>query len=393
MLRQLFAVSRMSLLTLPQRIGASSVIVIGIAGVVAVLVSVLAMAEGFRHTVADSGRPDRVIVLRGGSDAELNSNLTRADIDLIGNAPGLAKDGDGKALLSDELLTIVNIPKIDTGLDSNITLRGVGLQFLKVRPEIAVVEGRMFHPALRELIAGAGAAKQFRGLTVGSVLHLRNADWTVTGVFTSNGDVHESELLADVDTVGSAIERNSNYSSAVGLLTDAGAFDRFKDELTTNPQLKVDVEREPEYYAAQSKQLTHLINIVGNTVAIIMAIGAMFGALNTMYSAVDARGLEIATLRAIGFGASPILMSVMIEALALSFLGGVLGGALAWLFFNGHSVSTLGGGFAQVVFKLTVTRTLLIEGILWACTIGVLGGLFPAVRAARLPVAEALRAA
>lgn len=393
MLKQLFAVSLMNLSTLPQRLGSSSVIVIGIAGVVAVLVSILAMAAGFRHTVADSGRPDRVIILRGGSDAELNSNLTRADIDIIGNAPGLAKDTDGKALLSNELLTVVNIPKIDTGSDSNVTLRGVGLQVLKVRPELTIIQGRMFRPALRELIAGAGAAKQFRGLTVGSVLRLRNADWTVTGVFTSNGDVHESELLADVDTVGSAIERNSNYSSAVGLLTDAGAFDRFKDELTTDPQLKVDVEREPEYYAAQSKELTHLINIVGNTVAIIMAIGAMFGALNTMYSAVDARGLEIATLRAIGFGASPILASVMIEALALSFLGGVLGGALAWLFFNGHSVSTLGGAFAQVVFKLTVTRTLLVEGILWACTIGVLGGLFPAVRAARLPVAEALRAA
>jgi putative ABC transport system permease protein len=393
MLKQVFAVSLMSLSTLPQRLGSSSVIVIGIAGVVAVLVSVLAMATGFRHTVADSGRPDRVIILRGGSDAELNSNLSRADIDIIGNAPGLAKDADGKALLSNELVTVVNIPKIDTGSDSNVTLRGVGLQVLKVRPEMRIVEGRMFHPALRELIAGAGAAKQFRGLTVGSVLHLRNADWTVTGVFTSNGDVHESELLADADTVGSAIERNANYSSAVGLLTDAGAFDRFKDALTTDPQLKVDVEREPEYYAAQSKELTHLINIVGNTVAIIMAIGAMFGALNTMYSAVDARGLEIATLRAIGFGAAPILVSVMIEALALSFLGGVLGGALAWLFFNGHSVSTLGGAFAQVVFKLTVTRTLLVEGILWACTIGVLGGLFPAVRAARLPVAEALRAA
>jgi putative ABC transport system permease protein len=393
MLKQLFAVSLMSLSTLPQRLGSSSVIVIGIAGVVAVLVSILAMAAGFRHTVADSGRPDRVIILRGGSDAELNSNLTRADIDIIGNAPGLAKDTDGKALLSDELLTVVNIPKIDTGSDSNVTLRGVGLQVLKVRPELTIIQGRMFRPALRELIAGAGAAKQFRGLTVGSVLHLRNADWTVTGVFTSNGDVHESELLADVDTVGSAIERNSNYSSAVGLLTDAGAFDRFKDKLTTDPQLKVDVEREPEYYAAQSKELTHLINIVGNTVAIIMAIGAMFGALNTMYSAVDARGLEIATLRAIGFGALPILASVMIEALALSFLGGVLGGALAWLFFNGHSVSTLGGAFAQVVFKLTVTRTLLVEGIIWACTIGVLGGLFPAVRAARLSVAEALRAA
>jgi putative ABC transport system permease protein len=393
MLKQVFAVSLMSLRTLPQRLGSSSVIVIGIAGVVAVLVSLLAMAAGFRHTVAESGRPDRVIILRGGSDAELNSNLTPADINAIENAPGLAKDAAGKALLSADLVTIVNIPKIDTGSDSNITLRGVGLQISKVRPELTLVEGRMFRPALRELIAGAGAAKQFRGLTVGSVLHLRNADWTVTGVFTSNGDVHESELLADEDTVGSAIERNANYSSAVGLLTDANAFDRFKDALTTDPRLKVDVQREPEYYAAQSKDLTQLINVVGNTVAVIMAIGAMFGALNTMYSAVDARGLEIATLRAIGFGTAPILVSVMIEALALSLLGGVIGAALAWLFFNGHSVSTLGGAFAQVVFKLTVTRTLLIEGVLWACTIGVLGGLFPAVRAARLPVAEALRSA
>jgi putative ABC transport system permease protein len=392
MLKQLIAVTLMSLQTLPQRIGASSVIVIGIAGVVAVLVSVLAMAVGFRHTMADSGRPDRVIILRGGSDAELNSNLTRSDVDTISNAPGLAKDADGKAILSSELVTVVNVPKIDTGTDNNVTLRGVGLQLAKVRPELKIVAGRMFHPALRELIAGAGAVKQFRGLTPGSILHLRNADWTVTGVFTSNGDVHESELLADVDTVGSAIER-SGYSSAVGLLTSPADFSRFKDALTTDPSLKVDVEREPEYYAAQSKQLSDIITIVGNTVAIIMAIGAMFGALNTMYSAVDARGLEIATLRAIGFGALPVLLSVMVEALILSLLGGIIGAALAWLFFNGHSVSTLGGAFAQVVFQLTVTQTLIVTGIVWACAIGVLGGLFPALRAARLPVAEALRAA
>ena len=392
MLKQLIAVTLMSLQTLPQRIGASSVIVIGIAGVVAVLVSVLAMAAGFRHTMADSGRPDRVIILRGGSDAELNSNLTRSDVDTIGNAPGLAKDADGKPILSSEIVTVANVPKIDTGTDSNVTLRGVGLQLVKVRPELKIVEGRMFHPAVRELIAGAGAVKQFRGLTRGSVLHLRNADWTVTGVFTSNGDVHESELLADVDTVGSAIER-SGYSSAVGLLANPADFERFKDAITTDPSLKVDVEREPEYYAAQSKQLSDIITIVGNTVAVIMAIGAMFGALNTMYSAVDARGLEIATLRAIGFGALPVLLSVMIEALVLSLLGGIIGAALAWLFFNGHSVSTLGGAFAQVVFQLTVTHTLIVTGIVWACAIGVLGGLFPALRAARLPVAEALRAA
>lgn len=392
MFKQLFAVSLMNLQTLPQRMGASSVVIIGIAGVVAVLVSMLAMAAGFRHTLADTGRPDRVIILRGGSDAELNSNLTRSDVDTIGNAPGLAKDAQGRALLSSELVSVVNIPKIDTGLDSNITLRGVGLQLSKVRPELKIVDGRMFRPAVRELIAGAGAAKQFRGLTSGSILHLRNADWTVTGVFTSNGDVHESELLADVDTVASSLER-TGYSSAVGLLASPEDFSRFKDALTTDPQLKVDVEREPEYYAAQSKPLTTLITVVGNTVAIIMAIGAMFGALNSMYSAVDARALEIATLRAIGFSTLPVLLSVMIEALVLSLVGGLLGASLAWFFFNGHSVATLGGAFAQVVFQLRVTPALVLIGIGWACAIGVLGGLFPALRAARLSVAAALRAA
>src|ERR1700730_5214439 len=392
MFKQFWAVSLMSLKTLPQRLGASSVIVVGIAGVVAVLVSVLAMGAGFRHTLADGGRADRAIILRGGSDAELSSNVTRSDVDTIGNAPGIAKDAEGKALLSNELVTVVNIPKIDTGSDANVTLRGVGWRLTQVRPELAIAEGRMFQPAVRELIAGVGATKQFRGLTPGSVLHFRNADWTVTGVFTSNGDIHESELMADVDTVGSATQR-TGYSSAIALLASAVAFTEFKDALTTDPQLKVDVQREPDYYAAQSKALTKAINVVGNTVAVIMAIGAMFGALNSMYSAVAARGLEIATLRAIGFGALPVLLSVMIEALLLSLLGGLIGASLAWLFFNGHSVSTLGGAFAQVVFKLTVTKTLLITGIVWACIIGLLGGFFPALRAARLPVAEALRAA
>jgi putative ABC transport system permease protein len=391
MFKQLFALTFMNLKTLPQRAGPSSVIVIGIAGVVAVLVSVLAMSTGFHHTVADTGRADRVIILRGGSDAELNSNLTRNDLDTIANAPGLAKDSDGKAILSNELITVVNLPKKSTGTDSNVTLRGVGLQLTKVRPELKITEGRLFRPGVRELIAGAGAVKQFSGLSVGSILHLRNVEWTVVGIFTTNGDIHESELLADVDTVGSTLER-TGYSSAVGLLTSANAFEKFKDTLTTDPQLKVDVVREPEYYAQQSKQLTQLINVVGNTVAIIMAIGAMFGALNSMYAAVDARSLEIATLRAIGFGALPVLLSVMIEALALSIVGGILGAGLAYVFFNGNTVSTLGGAFAQVVFQITVTSTLMVTGLAWACTIGLLGGIFPALRSARLPVAEALRA-
>jgi putative ABC transport system permease protein len=391
MLRQLLALTWMNLLTLPQRRGSSSVIVIGIAGVVAVLVSMLAMSVGFRHTLADTGRMDRAIVLRGGSDAELNSNLTRADIDTISNAPGIARDGSGAALLSNELVTVANVPKLDTGTDANVTLRGAGARLLQVRPELRLVEGRMFRPAVRELIAGIGAARQFRGLVVGGVLRLRNADWTITGVFTSNGDIHESELLADVETVGSAIER-SGYSSAIVLLDSSAAFPAFKDSLTSDPRLKVDVQREPDYYAAQSRELSNAINIVGNTVAIIMAIGAMFGALNSMYSAVAARTLEIATLRAIGFGAMPVLLSVMIESLLLSLLGGISGALLAWLIFNGHQVATLGDAFAQVVFRLAVTPALLVTGVVWACAIGLLGGFLPALRAARLPVAAALRA-
>jgi putative ABC transport system permease protein len=391
MFKQVIAVISLSLRTLPQRLGTSSVIVIGIAGVVAVMISVLAMGVGFRHTLADSGRADRVIILRGGSDAELNSNLTRTEVATISNAPGLAKDASGQALISSELVSVVNVPRFDSGTEANVTLRGVGLKLAEVRPDLKIVSGRMFRPAVRELIAGVGATKQFKGLVLGSILRLRNVDWTVTGLFTTNGDVHESELLADVDTVGSSLER-SGYSSAVALLASPADFTTFKDALTSDPQLKVEVQRESDYYARQSKQLATTINIVGYTVGIIMAIGAMFGALNTMYSAVASRGMEIATLRAIGFGGLPVLFAVILESLLLSLLGGIVGASLAWLFFNGHTVSTLGAAFAQVVFQLTVTPHLIAIGITWACIVGLIGGFFPALKAARLPVAEALRA-
>jgi putative ABC transport system permease protein len=371
MLRQWLRLTVMGMASLPNRLGASSVIVIGIACVVAVFISVLAMSAGFKHTLADSARSDRVIVLRGGSDAELNSSLTREDMDAIADAPGIAKDSDGYTLLSKELITVVNVPKIDTGVASNLTLRGVGLALSEIRPELTIVEGRMFQPAVRELIAGVGAAKQFRGLAPGSVLHFRNADWTVTGLFSSHGDIHESEMLANVDTVASSIERQG-YSSAVALLTNADAFTTVKDALTSNPQLTVEVQRETDYYAAQSAQLTKIIDVIGNLVALIMAFGATFGALNSMYSAVAARGKELATLRAIG---------------------AILGALVAWLVFNGHTVSTLGGAFAQVVFKLAVTPRLVGEAIVWACLIGLLGGLFPALRSIRVSVSEALRTA
>jgi putative ABC transport system permease protein len=381
----------MNLKAIPQRLGTSSVIVVGIAGVVAVLVSVLAMATGFHETVANSGRADRAIVLRGGSEAEINSSISRDNALTILDAAGIRKDAAGKPVGCAELVTIVNLPKISDGNPSNVTLRGSCGQLTALRPGLKIIEGRMFQPAVREMIAGEGAARQFKGLRVGGHMSLRDSDWTVVGIFTSGGDAHESELIADAETVQSAYRR-SGFQSVTALLDAPAVFDRFKDALTTNPTLTVDVKREPEYYAAQSKQLTTMLNFVAYFVGGIMAVGAMFGALNTMYSAVSARAREIATLRAIGFGAWPVMFSVFAESLLLALLGGAIGALLAWLFFNGNAVSTLGANFSQVVFRLTVTPQLIVAGLCLGLFVGLLGGLFPAIRSARMPVVDALRA-
>ena len=391
MFKQTVAITAMNLKAIPQRLGTSSVIVVGIAGVVAVLVSVLAMATGFHETVANSGRADRAIVLRGGSEAEINSSVSRDNALTILDTAGVRRDAGGKPIGCAELVTIVNLPKISDGNESNVTVRGSCGELPALRPELKIVDGRMFQPAVREMIVGAGAAKQFKGLSVGQHLSFRDSDWTVVGIFSSNGDAHESELIADAETVQSAFRR-TGFQSITLLLDAPSAFDRFKDALTTNPTLTVDVKREPDYYAEQSKQLTTMLNFVAYFVGSIMAIGAMFGALNTMYSAVSARAREIATLRAIGFGAAPVMVSVFAESLLLALLGGAIGALLAWLFFNGNAVSTLGANFSQVVFHLTVTPQLIIAGLCLGLFVGLLGGLFPAIRSARMPVVEALRA-
>jgi len=391
MFRQIFAVTLMNLRSVPQRLGTSLVIVVGIAGVVAVLISVLAMATGFRQTVAGSGRQDRAIILRGGSDSELASSLARDATLTILDAPGVSKGANGRPVGSAEAVVIVELPKKGSTSGANVTLRGVGSEAFVLRPEIRLTGGRMFQPGLHELIVGHAAQLQFQGLDVGDHLSIRGGDWTVVGVFESGGDSHESELLADADTVLSAYQRNL-FNSVWVLLDSPEAFTAFKDALTANPALSVDVKREPDYYAAQSKQLSTILTFVANFVGGIMAVGAVFGALNTMYSAVSARMVEIATLRAIGFGALPVVVSVFAEAVLLAFAGGVVGALLAWLFFDGNSVSTLGGNFTQIVFPLRVSSGLLVLGVVWAIAIGVIGGLFPAIRAARLPIATALRA-
>ncbi len=388
---QIAAVTANNVRNIPARLGLSAVIVIGITVTVAVLVSVLAMAAGFGRTLANTGHVDRVIVLRGGSNAELTSTLSRDNTQTIMDAAGVAIGLDGQRVASAEIVAVVNLKQKKTGTKANVTLRGVGPEGMALRPEIHLVAGRLHRRAVRELIVGRAAFVQFEGLEIGSRLLLHNSEWTVVGVFESGGDVHESELIADNETVLSAFRRNL-FQDVVLRLQSAETFPELKAALTSNPTLSVDVKRETDYYAEQSRQLSTLLFFIAYVVGGIMAAGAVFGALNTMYSAVATRQLEIATLRAMGFGALPVVISVLAEALLLALGGGMLGALLAWLFFNGNVVNTLGANFTQVVFKLSVTPANVASGIVLALAIGIVGGLLPALRAARLPVAQALRA-
>ena len=376
---------------LPQRLGASSVIVFGIAGVVGVLVAMLAMGEGFKATLGNTGGRDTAIILRGGSQAETNSVITRDQTPLLGSLDGIAKDASGHPLMSPELSQVVNLPSKADGTDSNVQFRGVGPQAWALRPKLRIVEGRRFTPGLREVVVGRGAQQQFRGLEVGHTLKFGNQAWTVVGVFESN-DSHESELWADVDVLGPAYQRQA-YQSVTVKLDGKTGFQRLKAALAADPRLKLDVSTTHDYYAKQSEQLTKLINGLGIVIGVIMGIGAIFGALNSMYAAVAGRAREIATMRALGFRAVPVVTAVMLETMLLALVGGLLGAGIAWLLFNGHTVSTLGNNFSQVVFQFRVSPALLWTGLKWALGIGLVGGLLPALRAARLPVTEALRAA
>ena len=389
--RQTLSITSVGISTLRQRIGASLVVVVGIAGVVGVLVAMLAMGEGFQSTLQQTGSDDTAIVLRGGSNAELNSVLDRDSINVILQAPGVARSADGKPVASAEQSVVANLPKrSDATVEANVPIRGVGDEAWTLRPNVKIVQGRRFKPGLRELVVGQGAMRQFAGLDVGSRLRLAGQEWSIVGEFAS-GDSHDSELWGDAQTVASAYRRGSSAQSVTVRLTSPQAFDTFKAALSSDPRLKVDVSTTREYFSKQSESLTKVIRIVGITVGVIMAIGAIFGALNTMFAAIASRAREIATLRAIGFRGLPVVVSVLMETMLLALLGGVLGGLISWLIFNGYTASTLGANFSQVVFQFKVSPELLWLGIKWAMAIGFVGGLFPAVRAARLPVTTALR--
>ncbi|HNR91159.1 MAG TPA: ABC transporter permease [Dokdonella sp.] len=387
--RQAAAITRIGIATLPQRLGASSVIIIGIAGVVGVLVALLALAGGLQQTLRGTGNDDTAIVVRGGASAELDSGLSRESATLIGQAPGIARDASGQPIVSAEVVVVTNVPKKSSGTDANVEIRGVGPRSWAVRPNVRIVEGRRFEPGLRELLVGQGARQQFAGLEPGETIILNAQQWQIVGVFAS-GDAHESELIGDAETVA-ATYRRTGFQSVTVRLESPAAFDALKAALASDPRLKVDARTTRDYYSRQSAGLSKVIRIVGIVIAAIMAIGAVFGALNTMYAAVNARAREVATLRAIGFGATPVLVSVVLEAMLLALLGGALGALIAWLLFHDYAVSTLGANFSQVVFRFDVSPPLLGTGVRWALAIGLIGGLLPAVRAARLPVTTALR--
>lgn len=390
-LNQVCAVTIFNLATIPSRRGAAAAAAVGIAGVTAVLVGVLAIAEGFQRAMTASGSDDVALVLRSGADTEMTSGLGRAETRLIADAPGVARDAQG-ALASAELFVIINLPKRSTGTDANVPLRGVEKAARAVRGDIQVVEGRMFEPGRNEILVGAGAARAFAGLDVGRSLKIGANTWEIVGLFTARGGIGESELWADAAVLQPAYHREDTYQSVYVRLTSAEAFTAFKDALTTNPQLKVKVVRQSEFYAEQSTLLTSFIRNIGVFIAAMMALGALFGALNTMYSAIAARTREIATLRALGFGRGPVIVSVIFESLVLALLGGAAGAGLAYLAFDGYQASTINWQtFSQVAFSFQVTPPLLASAVGWAAAIGLLGGLFPAVRAARRPIALALR--
>jgi putative ABC transport system permease protein len=381
----------MNLRSLPARWGVAVVVVVCMTGVSAVMVSMLAMAEGFERTYASSGRPDRAVVIGSGENFEGSSNIARDQAAILAGMPGIRRLADGAPAASFDRYAVGALP-MKAGADANIVVRGVGPRVLEVRPEVRLAGGRMFQPGLRELVVGRGAQDQFTGLAPGATVALADTTWTVVGVFEAGGGALESEAWGDAEVVMAAFGL-SGYSSMVALLDSPASFEMFRDTIAADPRLSHAAMREPEYYANQTGILGAGMRGIGYLVAVIMGLGAIFAAVNTMYASIESRSVEIGTLRALGFEGVPIVVSVLLESVALCLLGAALGGALAWTLFNGHVVSTVNGAsFTQIAFAFSVGPDLLAQGIALACAVGLLGGLPPALRAVRVPIVEALRA-
>ncbi len=373
--RLAWSAASVGIATIPQRLGSSSVVVVGIAGVVGVLVALLAMAAGFEATLKQSGTLDTAIVMRAGAQTELNSVLDHDTVTIAAQEPQVQRNAAGQQIASSELVVVAGLPKRSTGLDANVEIRGVGERAWELRPNVKLIAGRKFKAGLRELIVGKRAREEFAGVDLGSTLKLNGQLWQVVGEFEA-GDATDSDLWGDFDVVGPTYRRGASSTAVIVKLTSPAAFPAYKAALATDPRIKVDAKTTRGYYTDQSADLTRLLTILGNTIGIIMAVGAVFGALNSMYAAVATRTREIATLRAIGFRGTPVVMSVMLETMLLALLGGVLGAGIAWLVFDHYTASTLGENFTQIVFSFRVSPQLLWNGLKWALAIGLVGGLF-----------------
>jgi putative ABC transport system permease protein len=390
-LTQISAITGMNLRNMAQRAASSVVALVGIAGVVTVLIGVLSISEGFRAVLDMSGASDVAIVLRNGATDEMGSGLDQTQTRIIADAKDLARDDDG-AIASPELYVIIDVPLKRTGTPANVPLRGVGPQAQKLRQNFRIVEGRSFTPGTFEVIVGRGAADQFAGLSVGSHLRSGTTEWLVAGIFEDRGSVAESELWTDATVLQGAYNRGPTYQSMRTRLTSPQALQSFKDALTSDPRLNIRVMTEKEYYEEQSRVLTALVRNIGSVIAVLMGLGAVFAALNTMYSAVSARTREIATLRALGFGSSPVVTSVLAEAMLIGLIGGVIGMLISWFAFNGLRASTMNfATFSQITFAFMVTPKVLMQGLIYGLALGFIGGLLPSLRAARLPITTGLR--
>ena len=390
-IKQIIAVTWLNLRNLPKRLGSSAVAVVGVGAVVLVFAAVLSMAAGLEKTMLAAGSEDTAVILRSGATSELNSGLSKEQTLIVANAPGVLKDGDN-TIMSAELYVVTDVQKRSNKTDANVPFRGVQEGAFSVRDNVQISEGRMFEPGKNEIVVGLAAQREFMGLDVGDTIRFGQNEWAIVGSFDAGGSVSESELWTDVRVLQSAYRRGNSFQSIRVKLEGPESIETLRQALDEDPRIDPDVMSERDYYSSQSQGLVQFIKLIGYPLTILMAVGAIFGALNSMYSSVSVRGKEIATLRALGFGPTAVLFSTVIESVLLAFTGGVLGGLIAFAVFNGFQVSTLNGvSFSQVVFNFAVTPELLVQGLKAALIIGVVGGLFPAIRAARLPVAQALR--
>lgn len=390
-IKQIIAVTWLNLRNLPQRLASSAVAIVGVGAVVLVFAAVLSMATGLERTMLSAGSDDTAVIMRKGSTSELNSGLSNDQTLIVANAPGVMKDGD-TAIMSAELYVVAEVKKRSTQSDANVPFRGVQAGAFGVRRGVSIGEGRMFEEGKNEIVVGRAAQSEFVGLDVGETIRFGQNVWTIVGTFDAGGSVSESELWTDVRVLQNAYRRGNSFQSVRVRLQSPESLEILRQALEDDPRIDADVMSESDYYSSQSQGLVKFIKLVGYPLTILMAVGAIFGALNSMYSSVSVRGKEIATLRALGFGPTAVLVSTVVESVLLALAGGVLGGAVAFLVFNGFQVSTLNGpSFSQVVFDFAVTPDLLMQGMQAALIIGVVGGFFPAIRAARLPVAKALR--